>query len=296
MSDLNLFFALTLTSLFVAPAIAAKREFHSSSIFCEKYFQEATSLSSDPARREIEKQILADLAEHAPSQPLSFSLDSEQSHFYLLEPMRPENKHEKEIQTANDYAIYLKEKHGKAFVFMNEHHQRSVPFFDGFIADPESRKALIPVSLKYHSIKANNPDPRALLDSLSKRLLYKDDLIQFVPWRWFGAANSLNHYASKPRKRSAEQYVEQIEHARNLMDIFGIDQKIPLTNPLTKGYALVVDMRDSGYPFEMFQNPQLIADIESMLNDSAISDESLTLVWSASDVVEFGPQKISINQ
>lgn len=216
----------------------------------------------------------------------SFSEDSIVPSLLHIEGAVPDTIVNHELRTARDYAIFLSRHAEERFVLISEFDGKSVPFLDGVLIN-KSGKPVVNVSLKYASIKMPRISKELILHSLSGRLNHAPDLDRIKnPLEWFRKVNHLERVKiSKKLKGKKERLVE---NSINLAKIFNFITPEGF-NLLNNELRVILDMRDHGYPYSFFEDPELQKEIIFLVKNSP--QVSLTLLWNQKEVIEFTDEK-----
>lgn len=209
-----------------------------------------------------------------------------------LEPPSGVRQISHELKTARDYARFLLKNYDRAFVYLSNFNGADIPFFDGFILNPESGLPLANVSMKYISLKAQNPTFQKFADHLQDYLTYKRQFRAVSsPLNWLNAAQK---HLLNAKFYASEFYHENILHAGVLASLFGLFK--PNGEPTRKREIItVVDMRDSGYKMEWFlNNTRIQKNLMLIAQDHSHQNQSFTLLWSDSKVIEVNEDKIRV--
>lgn len=298
----SLFSIVVLLGLMQGPLTHAALEQHYSKTNCEraltsKNFEE--SLSSDELEQHIREIVAKDLhykntvrlrfLQHAPKDPeLKYGVrifrDSRYPHFFLIDALNEKHLVPHELQTASNYGKYLT-KFGLGFVFVGDFQNKSVPLFDGIIIDLKTGEPVANISLKSRQTTSHVIDIEELLFELKDRLSLGRGFKKYMNGPgWFAASSQV---ALDKRTLTSPQYFDWIRHARILADVF----HIPLTNkPKNHKFRelrTVVDMRNSGYPYNLFLKPEIQNAIQKLVDERAEHNLGLTLLWDADRVIEF---------
>lgn len=208
----------------------------------------------------------------------------------LFEPLaNPRTASEaNELRTARDYATYLHERNGDKFVFAGTFRGAYVPVFDGLVFDQHGF-ALYNVSLKHATLKVRRMRGIGLLKTLSGRMDMNRQIFQtksLMTW-----LNLVNGWQWQPQKDSLvlANYQRDLERGAILAYVFGLNLPAGLRFPCGRELHTVLDMRDSGYTYEFVSGREdLLYAIGQMVRSDNTGSFSLTLLWDARHVLEFG--------
>lgn len=198
----------------------------------------------------------------------------------LLEPLEDVHQMAHEIRTARDYARYVYETQKRNFLFVARFEGKSVPVFDGVVV--RGTRPVKNISLKYSSLKVEKVRIEILLKSLKERLDHSNEIRRTQPLEWFRAlsgAQVLSDTVITPF------YKERVDSAARLASLFNLFKESDL--PLGREYQTVLDMRDSGYPFDFVSQPENKKAIQTMVSEFAEQGFTLTLLWDFRRVLEF---------
>lgn len=194
-----------------------------------------------------------------------------------------------ELQTARDYAIFLKRKYNQHFVLISDFRGQAVPVFDGLVFDPNTEQIVANVSLKFASIKMPFIKLELLKESMEGRLNYEyESGLLRTPARWFMAVNSRGSLGGI---RRAKNFSAMLEKTRILINLFGL---------FTTGRGgfgsrpmrTVIDVRNHGYPFAYFKEPDVQQTLLEIMQKNP--RHHLTLLWNDHEVFEIDASGIKL--
>ncbi len=262
----------------------------------EEYFSEAQLLERRQIEIEFRDKLKSDylnlreiprrisLAGEKTSEPtIEAFRDEETPSLIRLEPiknLRSIIAHE--ARTAVDYSKFVRNHFRQDFAFLAEYQGKSVPVFDGLVLNQHTHAVLANVSLKYNATvvdvtKMDRATAMAhLIEAISDRFseFRRKKPLLTQPEEWFRVVNNL---PSDALSRAGLDYEANIRSSQTLSSLFG------LFTPGDKGAhetRIVVDVRDYGFSFEFFKDPEVQAGLRDLFVESANRYHvSLTLLW-----------------
>lgn len=187
-----------------------------------------------------------------------------------------------EARTAVDYSKFVRNHFRQDFAFLAEYQGKSVPVFDGLVLNQHSHAVLANVSLKYNATvvdvsKMDRATAMAhLIEAISDRFseFRRKKPLLTQPEEWFRVVNNL---PSDALSRAGLDYENNIRSSQTLSSLFG------LFTPGDRGAhetRIVVDVRDYGFSFDFFKDPDVQAGLRDLFVESANRYHvSLTLLW-----------------
>ncbi|MBN8553938.1 MAG: hypothetical protein J0L93_00665 [Deltaproteobacteria bacterium] len=196
-----------------------------------------------------------------------------------------------ELQTARDYAKFLKHHRKALFVFLSEFQGKSVPIFDGFIVN-EAGERIENVSLKYASVSMSRISMETFLESMMGRLDHDMDLKRFdSPLGWLRAFGGGQSILKITKSKTALDIMQQTASVLGLLDLFK-DGQYSLLN---RGLRTVLDVRNHGYPFEWIEKPDILSSVVDLIRKTP-HQFALTLLWDSEHVIEFDARGYQVHK
>lgn len=275
------------------------------SIHCKQalsHYSYRNGMSRDEDTKRIRRIIEKDLhfketvrlrfLQHTDSNPdLGYGVrifrDSRYPHFFLIDGLNEKHLVSHELKTANDYGKYLTQ-FGLGFIFIGDFQSKSVPLFDGIIVDLKTGTPVANISLKSRQTRAVSIEIDELLEELRDRLSLGRGFKKYMNGPgWFAASNQV---AFEERTLYSPQYFHWLRHARILADVFHIPLADSPKNYKFRELRTVIDMRNSGYPYDLFLKSEIHTAIQQIVDERADHNLGLTLMWDSNHVIEF-PKK-----
>ena len=210
--------------------------------------------------------------------------DSRYPNFFLIDELNEKHLMHHELQTADDYAKYLKQ-FGLGFIFIGDFQSKSVALFDGIVINLKTGEPVMNISLKSRQTVSKEISVNEILDELEDRLSLGRGFKRYMNGPGWFAANA--QVTLERRVLTSPFYYTWIRHARILADIFHIPLVDEPKNHNFRELKTVVDMRKSGYPYDFFLKPEIQNAIQKIVDSRIDHKLSLTLLWDSGRVIEF---------
>ena len=196
-----------------------------------------------------------------------------------------------EVQTAKDYAKFVRKNFGEDFAFLAEFDGMSVPIFDGVILNRKSHAVLANVSLKYNSEAVEAATLERLTEDVEARFyeFRRKKKILTQPDEWFRVVNNL---PTDSLSLALPYYETALRRALTLSTLFGL---FTTGDAGAKEARIVVDIRDHGFTFDFFRDPA----VQKQLRDKFVATAnryhtSMTLLWNDRQAVEIRREGVKL--